>query len=172
MPPAADTAALLQEWTWRQIPWRIARGLTVASAAAVALFALHVGGWGLTARLAWDLFGSAFLIGLPVAMLVSFLAGAPALRAMLARGRLRRGVAVRLGALAYGGIAFLWMAALRPGPPAFLDPTQVPEPSVLAELAVHAYRHVLTPLVFALYGAASGWLGWHAAFGRRTAIGD
>jgi hypothetical protein len=150
------------------VPNRVARGLAVAAAAAVAFFVAHVGGWGLLDRLTPGVALSGFAVGLPVALILCFLLAAPALRAMARRGCLRRARAVGLGALAYGGIVFLWMAALRPGPPEALE--RLLPGGEAGTAATVLYRHVLTPAAFALYGAAAAALGWRAAFGARAEI--
>lgn len=163
MPRAAD-AAVLDGWTFRRVPNRIALGLSVASAVSVGLFALHVGGWGLTGRLDWRLIGSAYLAGMPVAMLVTFFVGAPVLRAMHRAGTLSRQRAVLLGSIGYGGIVAVWMAALQPGPPPELAEAFA-RAGALSEIAGALYRHLFTPLAFAAYGAAAGAAGWQVSFG-------
>ena len=157
----------------RRIPNRIARGLFVASVAAVGFFVLHVGGWGLMGRLSLALAIWGFAVGLPVALFLSFLLAAPALRAMARAGALRRARAIWLGAATYGGIVFIWMALLRAGPPdaaaAWLAAAGLAGTD--AEVLLTAlYRHALSPLAFALYGAGAAALGWAAAFGARAAV--
>ncbi|MEL6219136.1 MAG: hypothetical protein AAFR79_11825 [Pseudomonadota bacterium] len=167
MAPEADAAAL-EGWTFRRVPNALARGLAAASVVSVGLFGLHIGGWGLTDRLGWDLMGAAFLAGLPVAFLFTFLIAAPLLRA-IARERLSRVRTVRLGALGYGGIVFLWMALVRPGPPPVLEPLTL-EAGWTGDAVLLAYRQVFTPAAFALYGGLAAAAGWWAAFGARAEV--
>lgn len=182
--PPERARPLPEGWTFRRVPNRIARGLLAASLVAVGLFALHVGGFGLLERMSLRLVGSAYLVGLPVALVFAFFVAAPLLRLRLRRGGLTRGAVVGLGAVCYGGIVLLWMAALRAGPPDELMAALFGAPETLgqrpaawesagAEAFRWAYRLVLTPAAFALYGAIAGAAGWLAAFGpaRRRAEG-
>lgn len=154
-------------WTWRRVPWRIALGLATASLVAVLLFIGHLGGWGLLDRLTPAVALAALGFGLPVALLASFAAAAPVLRRQALAGRLSRRRAIAFAAAFYGGIVFLWMAILSPGPPP--EWMAVLEEAGWADGAVDAvtlaYRHLLTPAAFALYGAVSGLAGWLVAFG-------
>ncbi len=156
-----------EPWTFRRVPNRVARGLTLAAIAAVLLFILHVGGWGTLGRLHSSLFGPALLVGLPIAFLVAFFLAAPALRALARAGRLTRGRAVGLGALVYGAIAALWQMVFAAGPPELWVGWLLSEgwgPGAVEALAI-AYRHVATPLAFAGYGAVAAGIGWLGAFG-------
>lgn len=156
----------MADWTYRRVPNPIARGLAVASAAAVGLFGLHVGGWGFLDRLDTGLIGAAFIMGFPVAILVTFHIGAPILRALHRRGSLDRGRVLGVGALAYGGIALLWMLWLVPGPPEPFASQLAETPEPWRTLAAGLYLFFFTPVAFALYGALAAGAGWVAAFGR------
>lgn len=140
----------------------------------MVLFAAHVTGWGMLARaergLAVAALGAGLLFGLPIA----FVIGAPLLRAA-AGDALSRALFVRAGAGLYGGLAFLWMALIPVGPPLDVVMAAGIEPDAPPgwwPAAVLAYRHLLTPLAFAFYGALAAWGGWWLAFGaaRRIAV--
>lgn len=164
---AADAAQWQGSWTWRRVPGRIAWGLAVAGTISVALFVLHVGGWGLLGRMSGAMFWQGLLIGVPVALILAFLIVAPVL-ARVASDGLTRAQAVRLGAIVYGGIVFLWMLLFRPGPPDLLVLWLLKQGAGEALISAVAlpYRHLLTPALFALYGAFAARMGWWAAFGR------
>lgn len=162
-----------QVWTLRRVPNRIARGLVAAAAVAVLCFAFHLTGWGLLpGRLTGDVLLAALAAGMPVALAVAFLLAAPLLRLVARPAPLGPRPVIRLGAAVYGLLAFLWMAALAPGPPeavrAALGLGSCAGPA--CEAAVLLYRHALTPLAFALYGGLAAGAGWLAAFGARGRV--
>ncbi len=170
----AQAAERAERWTFRRVPGRVARGLAVASLAAVTLFLGHVGGWGALGRLHLSLIGSGLAVGLPVALAASFFLAAPALRALARQGRFTRRRTVMLGAAFYGGIVFLWQLLVQAGPPetwlGWMREAGAGEGLVTAFALL--YRHLLTPAAFALYGALAALAGWAAAFGARAEAPD
>ncbi|GMG84090.1 hypothetical protein LNKW23_33040 [Paralimibaculum aggregatum] len=163
------------KWTWRRVPGRVARGLAAAALAAAGFFVMHVGGWGLLPRFGAVLVWQGLLVGLPVALILAFAVVAPLLARIARQGPVTRARATRFGAATYGGVVFLWMALLQAGPPGaavlwLLERGMAPE---TVELLALPYRHLLTPAVFALYGALAGRFGWWVAFGpARAATGE
>ncbi|MGF1503467.1 MAG: hypothetical protein ACFBSD_16820 [Paracoccaceae bacterium] len=147
------------------MPGPVFRGGAASAFVAVTLFTLHVGGWDLAAHGAAQLWFGTYLVGLPVAATVVFYGVAPVLRRRAAAGPLVRARTIRLGAVVFGGIVLVWMVALGVGPPGRLLLWAEAAGLPLAVVG-GVYSWVLTPAVFAVYGALAAWVGWRIAFGR------
>ena len=165
-------SAARPEWTFRRLPWPIARGGLVAAVTAVTCLVLHIGGWDVSEP-GWPVeWLPVYAVGLPVALTVEAVLIAPLLRRLALKGRLTRRHAMRLGAVSFGLLTLAWMVLLDVGPPGEVERwVQGRAEAAWAVDAVRlAYNAVLTPLAFAVYGAVSAWAGWRAAFGGREAV--